>query len=163
MDQPGKVANPARGQLNRENNIPLSPRACLRMWSRETGSAVPPRISLLISILRLNLVYRQTKTKVKIVVTIHIAPPPSPLSLPPFPFPFGSVRFCSVRSSVVECPWERAKGKSRQAGMHACSLALFASHKPLVVSVSLVRYDFRRCAFPVQLPLYEKLYLMLYV
>ena len=24
MDQPGKVANPARGQLNRENNIPLS-------------------------------------------------------------------------------------------------------------------------------------------
>ena len=27
-----------------------------RIWSRETGSAVPPRISLLISILRLNLV-----------------------------------------------------------------------------------------------------------
>ena len=25
MDQPGMVANPARGQLNRENNIPLSP------------------------------------------------------------------------------------------------------------------------------------------
>ena len=25
MDQPSKVANPARGQLNRENNIPLSP------------------------------------------------------------------------------------------------------------------------------------------
>ena len=24
MDQPGKVANPARGQLNRENNISLS-------------------------------------------------------------------------------------------------------------------------------------------
>ena len=55
MDQPGKVANPARGQLNRENNIPLS-RACLRIWSRETGSAVPSRVSLLISILRLNLV-----------------------------------------------------------------------------------------------------------
>ena len=94
MDQPGKVANPARGQLNRENNIPLSPcvpenlvsrdgfmaeygstgkgcqscswsaeqgkifpcsRACLRIWSRETGSAVPSRVSLLISILRLNL------------------------------------------------------------------------------------------------------------
>ena len=56
MDQPGKVANPARGQLNRENNIPLSP-ACLRIWSRETGSAVSSRVSLLISIiLRLNLV-----------------------------------------------------------------------------------------------------------
>ena len=36
MDQPGKVANPARGQLNRENDIPC-PRACLRIWSRETG------------------------------------------------------------------------------------------------------------------------------
>ena len=55
MDQPGKVANPARGQLNRENNIPC-PRACLRISSRETGSAVPSRVSLLISILRLNLV-----------------------------------------------------------------------------------------------------------
>ena len=32
------------------------PRACLRIWSRETGSAVPSSISLLISILRLNLV-----------------------------------------------------------------------------------------------------------
>ena len=32
------------------------PRSCLRIWSRETGSAVPSRVSLLISILRLNLV-----------------------------------------------------------------------------------------------------------
>ena len=29
---------------------------CLRIWSREMGSAVPSRVSLLISILRLNLV-----------------------------------------------------------------------------------------------------------
>ena len=138
MDQPGKVANPARGQLNREKilgkrhnrvhpghfatqqgtlfypagmsaadwstlvfTLPrrkmawvhptmatffqnctlildkypvvsqndlgapccvVSPkifpcsRACRRIWSRETGSAVPSRVSLLISILRLNLV-----------------------------------------------------------------------------------------------------------
>ena len=55
MDQPGKVANPARGQLNREKIFPC-PRACLRIWSRETGSAVPSRVSLLVSILRLNLV-----------------------------------------------------------------------------------------------------------
>ena len=41
MDQPGKVANPARGQL-----IGLC----------EMGLAVPSRVSLLISILRLNLV-----------------------------------------------------------------------------------------------------------
>ena len=32
------------------------PHACLRICSRETGSAVPSRVSLLISILRLNLV-----------------------------------------------------------------------------------------------------------
>ena len=32
------------------------PRACLRIWSRETGSAVPSRVSLLIFILSLNLV-----------------------------------------------------------------------------------------------------------
>ena len=32
------------------------PRACLRIWSRETGSAVPSRVSLLISILRVDLV-----------------------------------------------------------------------------------------------------------
>ena len=32
------------------------PRSCLRIWSRETGSAtIPSRVSLLISILRLNL------------------------------------------------------------------------------------------------------------
>ena len=57
MDQPGKVANPARGQLSKENKyFPVPVRACLRIWSRETGSAVPSRASLLISILRLNLV-----------------------------------------------------------------------------------------------------------
>ena len=36
----------------------VCPRACLRIWSRETGSAVPSRVSLLISILKLNLVVR---------------------------------------------------------------------------------------------------------
>ena len=63
MDQPGKVANPAHGQLNRENyfragrgEYSFSPFARAKIWSRETGSAVPSRVSLLISILRLNLV-----------------------------------------------------------------------------------------------------------
>ena len=56
MDQPGKVAYPARGQLNRENEYSPCPRSCLRIWSRETVSAVPSRVSLLISILRLNMV-----------------------------------------------------------------------------------------------------------
>ena len=57
MDQPGKVAKPARGQLNRENiYFPARVRSRLRIWSRETGSAVPSRVSLVISVLRLNLV-----------------------------------------------------------------------------------------------------------
>ena len=57
-DQPGKVADPARGQLAEQGKwILLCPHSRLRIWSRETGSAVPSRISLLISILRLNLVH----------------------------------------------------------------------------------------------------------
>ena len=53
---PGQVANPARGQLNRENKYFYCPRSRLRIWSRETGWAVSSRVSLLITILRLNLV-----------------------------------------------------------------------------------------------------------
>ena len=39
MDQPGKVATPDRGQLNRENESLIfpCPLTCLRIWSRETG------------------------------------------------------------------------------------------------------------------------------
>ena len=57
MDQPGKVANPDRGRLNRENEyFPVHVRSRLRIWSRKMGSEVPSRVSLLVSILRLNLV-----------------------------------------------------------------------------------------------------------
>ena len=56
MDHLGKVANPARGQPNREKVIFPCPRSRLKNWSHETGSAVPSRVSLLISILRRNLV-----------------------------------------------------------------------------------------------------------
>ena len=48
LDHPGKVANPARGQLNRKKKN-LCPRSCLRIWSRVTGSAVQSRASLLIN------------------------------------------------------------------------------------------------------------------
>ena len=44
MDQQGKVANPARGQLNKN------------LVSRDGFGSVPSRVNLLISILRLNLV-----------------------------------------------------------------------------------------------------------
>ena len=41
------VANPARGQLNREMSI-SSPRSLMRIWSREMGLAGPSRVSPLI-------------------------------------------------------------------------------------------------------------------
>ena len=45
----GEVANPARGQLNRENKyFPVCPCSRLRIWSRDARSAVRSRVSLLI-------------------------------------------------------------------------------------------------------------------
>ena len=50
-NQPGKVANRARGQLAASGKLLIPcPRSCLGIWSRETGSAVP--FSQLISILQ---------------------------------------------------------------------------------------------------------------
>ena len=43
MNQPGKVANPARGQLNRENNIPLSPCMPENLVLRDGFSRPVPR------------------------------------------------------------------------------------------------------------------------
>ena len=43
IDQPGKVANPARDQLNRENNIPLSPCVPENLVSRDGFSRPVPR------------------------------------------------------------------------------------------------------------------------
>ena len=43
MDQPGKVANPARGKPNRENNIPLSPCVPENLVSRDGFSRPVPR------------------------------------------------------------------------------------------------------------------------
>ena len=54
-DQSGKVVSPTRISWTGKTLLPC-PRSCMRIWSCETGSAVPSRVSLLISILRLNLV-----------------------------------------------------------------------------------------------------------
>ena len=43
MDQPGKVAYPARGQLNRENNIPQSPCVPGNLVSQDGFSRPVPR------------------------------------------------------------------------------------------------------------------------
>ena len=61
MDQPGKVANPARGQLDRENEYSPVP---VRAW--EFGLAIRvqpsrPASACSFSILRLNLVNRKAR------------------------------------------------------------------------------------------------------
>ena len=43
MDQPGKVANPDRGQLDRKNSIPLSPCVPENLVSRDGFSRPVPR------------------------------------------------------------------------------------------------------------------------
>ena len=56
MDQPGRVANPARGQLNRENEYSPVP---VRAWEFGLASRVQPSrlaSACSFSILRLNLV-----------------------------------------------------------------------------------------------------------
>ena len=56
MDQQGEFANPARSQLNKENEYFLvCPRSLLRIWSHEIGSAGPAS-ACSFYILRLNLV-----------------------------------------------------------------------------------------------------------
>ena len=41
MGQPGKVANPARGQLDRENNILLGCGSFVRGRKRKKGDSIP--------------------------------------------------------------------------------------------------------------------------
>ena len=43
MDQPGKVANPAHGQLDRENEFPLSLSAPDNLVARDGFSPAVPR------------------------------------------------------------------------------------------------------------------------
>ena len=55
MDRPDKVASPACGQLNRENEyISLSPFAPGILVSRDGFGSSPSRVSLFISMLSLN-------------------------------------------------------------------------------------------------------------
>ena len=75
-DQPDKFANRARGQLNRENHFFPYPRSRLRIWSRETGSAVPSRVGLLISILRLDLVLTYGILPSSAAASTHLIKPP---------------------------------------------------------------------------------------
>ena len=113
MDQPGKVANPARGQLNRGKFIFPCPRACLRIWSRETGSAVPSRVSLLISILRLNLVltyYLRDSSRVSAAASIYETAMRHRVS-PKFIVWVAQSRTDGVHCRESACLWSAGQGK----------------------------------------------------
>ena len=56
MDQPGKVANPARGQLNRENEYSPVPVHALEFGLARRVQPSRPASPCTFSILRLNLV-----------------------------------------------------------------------------------------------------------
>ena len=56
VDEPGKGCQSCSWSAEEGKWILPCPRSRLRIWSRKTGSAVPSRASLLISILRLNIV-----------------------------------------------------------------------------------------------------------
>ena len=56
MDQPGKVANPVRDQLIRDRIFPYRSAFASENLVLRDGFGSPPRGSVLISVLRLNLV-----------------------------------------------------------------------------------------------------------
>ena len=76
MDQPGKVANPVRGQLNRENEyFPVTIRACefglaRRVWPSHSASACS------FSILRANLVLTHGVSPDFRAASIYLFKPP---------------------------------------------------------------------------------------
>ena len=70
-DQPGKVTNPARGQLNREMNYSLSPFAPEKLVSRDgVDSPVPRQPAPLHTILRPNMV----SSMIAFICGFHVRP-----------------------------------------------------------------------------------------
>ena len=99
------------------------PRSCHRIWSRETGSAVPSRVSLLTSILRLNLV-------------LPYGIPPEFTRRRPFiyfkpPYDIGSVPCLSGRA--IACRW-RSLPKVRR---HRASKPQGSSERVLAWQVTM--------------------------
>ena len=71
MDQPGKVANPARGQLNRENDYYPVP---VRAWEFGLARRVQPSrpaSACSFSILRLNLVLNVIGTQMRDMIKLR--------------------------------------------------------------------------------------------
>ena len=76
MDQPGKAADPARDQLNRENEHFAVPVRGLRILSRKTSSAVPSSSACPFSTLRLNLALTYGIPPISAAASIYSSKPP---------------------------------------------------------------------------------------
>ena len=102
VDQPGQVANPARGQLNnRKMNISLSPFAPENLVSRDGFGRVPSRVSLLIFILRLAvLTYGILPRVPRRRPFVHLKPPYAIGSVPTF----VRSRSCAPMAFTAESP-----------------------------------------------------------
>ena len=89
--------------------FPCRPRSRLRIWSRETGSAVvPSRLSLLISILRLNLVLTYLRDSPRISHVWSVVK-------------FDSFFFGVGDSALSEVLYSRKKGRERLFAVHGLS------------------------------------------
>ena len=129
MDQPGKVANPARGQLNRGNEIPLSPYVPENVVSRNGFSRPVPRQPAHFSILRLNLVLLLTEfLPISSAASIYLFRPQ---------YAIGSVPSISRhaiayrRRSLLRVRWHRANGPQGSSSSGCCNFA--GHHGPICV------------------------------
>ena len=122
-DQPGKVANPAHGQLNRKIILPC-PRSRLKIWSRETVSAVPSRASLLI------FIHTQAESWCLLTRFLAISSAVSPIYL--FKSPSGQSRVYRVTQLLtggVHCREYAGKGPvSLKVVPNGCCASLSHTH-----------------------------------
>ena len=122
------VTDIARVQINR-----VSSRSCLRIWSRATGSAVLSRVSLLIFILRLNLVLTYgipPEFRGGVHLSIYNRHPPSGQSL--------VYRVTQLRTDGVHCREESAGTGpvNLKVVPNECCLDLAGHHGPIKIRLS---------------------------
>ena len=125
MDQPCSTWSAEQG----EKTFPC-PRSRLRIWSRETAPAVPSRVSLLISILGLNLVHTygippECRDGVHLFIETDIPQRVSP--------EFIGSRNCVPTAFTVESPPAEDQSTSRWFRMSA---ALADHHGPINMRLS---------------------------
>ena len=144
MDQSGRVANPARCQLNIAKCFFPCPRSRLRIWSRETGFAVSSCVSLLI-------LHTQTENG-----AYSRDYPRFPRRRPHLVYhqpPSGQSRVCratQLRANGVHCrgcSLHRVRGPQRSSSNGCCCLFRFR-HGPTFMRLSFPTPTHRYVVWP---------------